>query len=275
MNNDKKQSQVVMITGAASGIGAATAKLAVAAGYRVVIADIDLDKAQATAKLLGPHTWPVKLDITLESDWEAALDRVWEVEGRLDVLINNAAIVHTGWARDLPLSAHRQTMETNCMGAINGMMTALPRLKAQGSGHLVTVASMVAFIPYPGLASYAAAKHALRAFHVALAIEERDSPVDFSLIYPGATETPMLEKEAKDDALALAFAGKPMMPEDVAAAILEALRTRPDEVYLPPERGPVVRKMGTDIEALREHVRVNTEVGWKNLQERRQKMVQG
>ncbi|MBX3454192.1 SDR family oxidoreductase [Ferrovibrio sp.] len=266
------QSKVVMITGAAGGIGASTAKLAVAAGYRVVIADIDLAKGHETAKQLGPQAWAVQLDITRESSWESVLNHVWDKEGRIDVLINNAGIVHTGWARDVPVSAHRQTIETNCLGAINGMMNALPRMKKQGFGHLVTVASMVAFIPYPGLASYAAAKHALRAFHVALAIEERDGPVNFTLVYPGATETPMLEKEANDDALALAFAGKPMMPDDVAAAILEALKTRPDEVYLPPERGAAVRKMGTDIEALREHVKVNTSVGWKNLQDRRQKM---
>lgn len=263
--------KVVMITGAASGIGAAAAELAVATGHRVVIADIDLKRAEETAQRLGTDAWALELDITSERNWQTSLDRVWEREERLDVLVNNAAIVHTGWARDLPLSAHGQTLQTNCLGAINGMMSALPRFKAQGSGHLVTVASMVAFLPYPGLASYAAAKHALRAFHVALSIEERESPVAFTLVYPGATETPMLEKEARDDALALAFAGVPMTAAGVAETIVQAIETRPEEIYLPPERGEAVKVLGVDIKALRRHVETNTAVGWERLRERRQR----
>ncbi|MBE7183227.1 MAG: SDR family oxidoreductase [Methylobacterium mesophilicum] len=266
------QDKVVMITGAASGIGAAAADLALEAGHRVIVADIDAKRAEETARSLGRNAWALRLDITSENEWRDALDAVWAREGRLDVLVNNAAIVHTGWARDLPLSAHGQTIETNCIGAINGMMSALPRFKAQGFGHLVTVASMVAFIPYPGLASYAAAKHALRAFHVALSIEERESPVAFTLVYPGATETPMLEKEAHDDALALAFAGSPMTAAAVADAIVEAIETRPQEVYLPPERGEFVKTLGIDIDALRAHVEKNTAIGWQRLQERRERM---
>lgn len=92
----------------------------------------------------------------------------------------------------------------------------------------------------------------------------------FTLVYPGATETPMLDKEANDDALALAFAGVPWSAERVAGSILAAIDTRPDEVYLPAERGDAVRKLGVDIQALREHVAKNTAIGWARLQERRQ-----
>jgi NAD(P)-dependent dehydrogenase (short-subunit alcohol dehydrogenase family) len=263
-------SKVIMITGGASGIGTTVAELALATGHRVVVADIDIVRAADLAMRLGERAFAVKLDITSESEWQSALDAVWAREGRLDVLINNAAIVHAGWARDVPLSGHRDTIQTNCLGAINGMMTALPRFKQQGSGHLITVASMVAFVPYPGLASYAAAKHALRAFHVALAIEEAAGPVVFTLVYPGATETPMLEKESKSDALALAFAGEPCSPQEVARLIVDAIETRPEEIYLPPERGEAVRKLGVDIKALREHVEKNAAIGWEKLQRRRQ-----
>lgn len=269
------QGKVVMITGAASGIGAAATELALEAGHRVVLADIDTKKAEGLAARLGRNAWAIRLDITSEEDWRTSLSDVWAREGKLDVLINNAAIVHTGWARDLPLAAHSQTIQTNCLGAINGMMSALPLFKAQGFGHLITVASMVAFLPYPGLASYAAAKHALRAFHVALSIEERESPVAFTLVYPGATETPMLEKEARDDALALAFAGSPMTAAGVAEAIVAAIETCPDEIYLPPDRGDTVKALGVDIVALRSHVDKNTALGWERLQERRQRMTAG
>lgn len=265
-----KDSKVIMITGAASGIGAMVAELASIEGHRVVIADIDIARAQDLAVRLGDQTWAVKLNITSEVEWQSALDSVWAREGRLDVLVNNAAVVHTGWARNVPLASHHDTIQTNCLGAINGMLTALPRFKQQGAGHLITVASMVAFVPYPGLASYAAAKHALRAFHVALAIEETESPVAFTLVYPGATETPMLEKEAKDDALALAFAGETYSAQDVARAIIDAIATRQEEIYLPPERAEAVQKLGVDVTALRKHVKKNTAIGLERLRQRRQ-----
>ncbi|WP_158969306.1 SDR family oxidoreductase [Chachezhania sediminis] len=263
--------QVVMITGGASGIGAATAAQLVAQGARVIIADIDADRAAATAAQLGSSARARTLDITSEASWTAALDEIWATEGRLDVLVNNAAIVHPGWARDLSVRQHMQTMQTNCMGAMTGMMLALPRMTAQGFGHFVTVASMVAFLPYPGLSSYAAAKHALRAFHVALALEERDSPLDFTLVYPGSTETPMLDKESHFDALALAFAGTPSLPEVVAEEIVTAIQTRPAEVYLPPERGAQVRSLGTDIAALDRYVTDSVAVGMQKLQDRRRR----
>lgn len=261
-----------MITGAAMGIGAATAALAAKAGHRVVLADIDLGRATETAAAIGHGAWALRLDIRSEPEWAAALDTVWSREGRLDCLINNAAIVHTGWVRDVPLEWHRATIETNFLGAVTGMTLAFPRMKAQGWGHLITVSSMVAFIPYPGIASYAAAKHALRAFHAAFAIEERGGPVDFTLIYPTATETPMLDKEAEDDAMALAFSGTPVSPELVATRIVDAITNRPVEVFVPPERGETVKKLGTDPDALIDYVTRNEALGLQKLQERRARM---
>jgi short-subunit dehydrogenase len=263
------ETKVVMITGAAMGIGAATARLAAEAGYRVVLPDIDLERAKATAAAVGQGAWALRLDICSETEWAAALDAVWAREGRLDCLINNAAIVHTGWVRDVSLAKHRATLETNFFGAVIGMTLALPRFKAQGSGHLITVSSMNAFIPYPGIAIYAAAKHALRAFHAAFAIEERGGPVDFTLIYPTATETPMLAKEAEDDAMALAFSGTPVSPEMVAAKIVAAMASRPVEVFIPPERGEAVKQLGINPEAMIDYVVKNEALGLQKLQQRR------
>lgn len=263
------ESKIIMITGGASGIGASVAELAVARGHKVVVADIAIDRACALAEKLGDGVTAVRLDICSEAEWNAALDSVWTMHGRLDTLVNNAAIVHTGWARNVPLSAHRTTIETNFFGGVIGMMTALTRLKSQGSGHLVTISSMNAFIPYPGIASYAAAKHALRAFHAALAIEERNSPVDFTLVYPTATETPMLEKEAQDDAMALAFAGAAVQPVEVAMAIVDAFDTRPVEVFIPADRAEPVKKLGVDPAALLAYVKKNESIGWEKLKARR------
>ncbi len=263
------KSKVILITGAASGIGAATAQAAVAAGHRVVVADIDVAGAESVAGSLGEGAIAVRLDIREEADWAGVLDAVVARHGRLDVLVNNAAIVHTGYVRDVPLERHAQTMTTNFLGAVAGMLAVLPRFKAQGSGHIVNVSSMTAFIPFPGLATYAAAKHALRAFHHALALEERGGPVAFTIVYPTATETPMLDKEAEDDALALAFAGTPMTADAVGTAIVAAIRKQSVEVYLPPERGKVVRRLGTSPPALVAMVERNGAIGAEKLKARR------
>ncbi|MBN8943370.1 MAG: SDR family oxidoreductase [Rhizobiales bacterium] len=264
-----EKSKVYLITGAASGIGAATAKLAVSLGHRVVVADINDAGAKAVAARLGPAATAMHLDICAEAQWSAVLDEVWARFGRLDVLINNAAVVHTGYARDVPVAKHEWTMATNFMGPLTGMLAALPRFKAQGSGHLVTVCSMTAFLPFPGIASYAAAKHALRAFHHAVALEERDAPVAFSIIHPTSTETPMLDKEAEDDAMSLAFAGPSVTPDHVAEVILKAVKAKTVEVFMPPERGRVVRLVGTNPRSLRKLVERNEIVGRERLAARR------
>lgn len=265
----RSESRIIMITGAASGIGAALARLSVAAGDTVILADRDIAGARRIAGEIGSRAVARQLDICSTAEWQDALDWVWSRFGRLDVLVNNAAIVHTGYARDVSLDAHKQTIDTNYGGPVIGMMSVIPRFKAQGSGHLVTVCSMTGFLPFPGLASYAAAKHALRAFHHAVAIEEEDSPIEFTIAHPGATETPMLDKEAKDDALALAFAGPSMAADEVAATILKAIDRRAVEIFMPPERGKVVRRVGTSPRSLKKLVARNRIIGAERLQARR------
>ena len=155
------------------------------------------------------------------------------------------------------------------MGAVRGMLAALQRFKDQGSGHLVTVCSMASFLPLPGLASYAASKHALRAFHYALALEERGTPVKFTIVHPGSTETPMLEKEAANDDAALAFAGPSVTAEFVGKVVLEAMEKELSEVFMPPDRAKAVRRIGTTQKSLLKMVDTRTKIGAENLAVRR------
>lgn len=264
-----KESRTVLITGGASGIGKATALLMATQGWKVAIADINKAGAQAVAEKCGASAIAVSLDIRSERQWRRALDLTWKRFGRLGALINNAAVVHTGYARDIPIALHADTMNTNFIGPLTGMMTALPRFKKQGHGHLVTVASMTSFLPFPGLSTYAAAKHALRAFHLAVALEERTSGLDFTIVYPSSTETPMLEKEARNDATKMAFAGNSVGPEVMAEVIFQAILKKKMEVYYPPERGKVVRRVGVSVKALSEMVERNEVIGAEKLRARR------
>jgi NAD(P)-dependent dehydrogenase (short-subunit alcohol dehydrogenase family) len=263
------KSKVFLITGAASGIGAAMAKEAIVRGHHVALADINEDGVRQIAAECGGAAVAYALDIRSEADWTRTLDDIWSRFGRLDVLVNNAAVVHTGYARDVSIVHHEQTLDVNTMGPIIGMLAALPRMKAQGNGHLATVCSMTAFIPFPGLASYAASKHALRAFHHALALEERNSPIRFTIVHPSSTETPMLEKEAADDALALAFAGQSFSADYVAGVVLDAVAKNTVEVFMPKERGAIVRKVGTNPRSLKKMVERNEVIGRERQLERR------
>ena len=240
------QCNVHLVTGAASGIGCATAKLLAASGAAVALADINVAGVHRLASELGDNTFGVELDITSQEAWERALDVTIARFGRLDVLVNNAAIVVPGYARDVAVADHRRTLETNFMGPLIGTLAALRHFRGQGSGHIVTVCSMTSFLPFPGIASYGAAKQALRAMHHAIALEERHSSVAFTIVHPTATDTPMLVQEEENDACALAFLSEPVSAETVAKTILDAIASKALEVFMPPERAGEIRPLGTD-----------------------------
>lgn len=256
-----KTSSVFLLTGAASGIGAATARLAVEQGHRVMLADINLRGAKAVAAPLGDRAAAIALDIRSPDAWDQALAAAVQQFGQLDVLVNNAAVVHTGYARDVPIDKHQHTIDTNFMGPLIGMLAGVRHFRKQGRGHIVTVCSMTAFIPFPGIASYGASKHALRAFHHALALEERQEPIDFTIVHPTSTQTPMLEAEKNDDATALAFASEPVTPEFVAETIMRAVKRKSLEVFMPPEQARAVRMLGTDAKKLRELIDTMEAIG--------------
>lgn len=264
-----KKPQVFLVTGAASGIGAASAKLAVSLGHNVMLADINIEDARKLADLLGDRAAAIKLDIRSPAQWEQALDATVARFGRLDVLVNNAGIVCTGYARNVPLEQHQRTIDTNFMGPVTGILAGLHRFRGQGYGHVVTVCSMTSFLPFPGLATYGASKHALRAFHHAVAFEERYSPIDFTIVHPTATETPMLEQEARDDSASLAFVAEAVTAEFVAETLMTAIRKKSVEVFMPPKQARMIRMLGTDPKKMRGLLDSMEAVGKDSQQARR------
>ncbi|TPJ57973.1 SDR family oxidoreductase [Mesorhizobium sp. B2-7-1] len=260
--------KVMIVTGGAGGIGAAIVRLAIKQGHRVAIADVDIAAARQLAASLGDNALPLDLDICSEARWKAAVEATCGHFGRLDVLVNNAGVAHPGPTKDVPLEAHEHTMKVNALGPMLGSLAVLPYFRAQGSGHIATVCSMTAFLTLPGLVSYAASKHALRAMHLGLALEERGSPVDFTIIHPGATETAMLELEA-EKGVAAAFSREPAAPEEIAAIVLKAIRDKKTEVCIPAARGRVVKAIGANPRRLFELVGKNEQIGATMLASRR------
>jgi NAD(P)-dependent dehydrogenase (short-subunit alcohol dehydrogenase family) len=237
--------QTVLITGAASGIGAATARTAVAEGHHVIIADIDVEAATSLAAELSPNAVAVELDVRDPDAWSRAFDAAEAQLGPVTVLVNNAGIIHTGRARTLTPQQHRDVVEVNLLGPINGIRVGLDRFALGGRGHIITVCSMTSFLPLSGYATYAGTKHGLRAFHHSVAIEERGGPITFSIIHPPSTRTPMLDREMADPAMAIAFAEKSHSAESIARVIVDAITDKPVEVVFPPVAGRFQRLIGS------------------------------
>jgi NADP-dependent 3-hydroxy acid dehydrogenase YdfG len=235
---------VFLITGAASGVGAATTRLAVSRGHRVAACDVNRDGLAALCTPLGANAQAIDLDVRDPEDWGRALDAVWQRFGRLDVLVNNAGLVHVGFMHEVPLEKLRHMVDVNVLGVIYGVRLSVPRFLKQGHGHIVNVASLASFVPLPGQATYAGTKHAVRAFNHGVALELRDTPITLTLICPAAIDTPMLRQQISSDAAALSFADKSLTAEQVAEAVLRGARDKPREILLPAARGELLRVAG-------------------------------
>jgi short-subunit dehydrogenase len=239
-----KQGTVYMITGAAMGIGAAAAEYVVEQGGRVAVCDIDEATGRALCDRLGEAAEFIHLNVRESESWERAVERAWEIFGRVDVLVSNAGIAVGGLCHELPLDKHRACVEVNLLGPIYGMHYLIPKFLEQGSGHIVNVGSFAAFSPMSGLGIYSATKHGLRAFTHSSDIELKDTPVSVSLVCPSAVETPMLDYMAKRDEGVIVFTQKPMPPRKMAEAIVRAVEEKKHEILVPGFLGAVLRIVG-------------------------------
>ncbi|WP_280236017.1 SDR family NAD(P)-dependent oxidoreductase [Nocardia cyriacigeorgica] len=208
----------VVITGAARGIGAATAHALAKTGAGIVLADILDREGEATAAALGPSAMYRRLDVTDENRWRRVLDDAEAAFGPLAVLVNNAGIVDFGGVETESPAMFRHVIEVNLTGAWLGMHLAAPRLRAAGNGVIVNVSSTAGLIGYSGVAGYVASKWGLRGLTKAAAIELGSAGVRVCSVHPGPIHTPMTA--GMDERIA---AGQPLPrfgePDEVAAMI--------------------------------------------------------
>lgn len=232
-----------LITGAANGIGAAIARLCVAAGHRVVAVDIDRQGLDRLREGL-PGIETAVLDVRDLAAWHRLAENVEKQGGPVDVLINNAGVCLPGPCDQVSAEDDRLTIEVNLLGVMNGVRAFLPRFLARERGHIINVASMAAFAPAPDLAAYCATKHAVRAYTHSCALDHRHSPIHWTLACPSAVETPMLEGMRRRRAGVVVFTEKPMRPEKIAGAIVDAIAEPRSEVLVPNVRGKFIRFIG-------------------------------
>jgi short-subunit dehydrogenase len=239
-----RSNSVFFISGGAHGIGRRTAELAVNKGHRAVIADIDWGKAAEVAEILGAPALAVRLDVCQSDAWMDALDEARTHFGKVDVLINNAGVMKPGFFLDQADQDLRQMMEVNLWGLTCGLQAGARLFLEQGSGHLITIGSMASFVSLKGQAFYSATKHAVRSLHYAFAQELSETPIRFSIIHPGSTETHMLEVQVGQDSAVLSFAEPTLQPERIAEAILRAAERGSKEVIIPSVKGFFSRILG-------------------------------
>ena len=231
--------RVAAVTGGARGIGHATARALHRAGMKVAIGDLDADLAREAAEGLGADTVGLALDVTDPESFAAFLDAAEEALGPLDVLVNNAGILHLGPFTEEDLDATRRQFDVNVFGVVNGTRLILPRFRARGGGHLVNVASSAGKITPPGIATYTATKHAVVGLTESVRMEHRDTGIDFSIVMPGVVKTEMIAGYADSPVV------KEIEPEDVAEAIVDALRTGRVDVWVPRSLGRINHVMQT------------------------------
>ena len=227
--------RTVAITGAARGIGAATAEELVRRGALVLLGDVDVTAVQEVASRLGERAIAAPLDVTDDASYAAFLEVADKAFARpLDALVNNAGVMWVGAFDQEPEAASRRMMEVNFFGVVRGTRLVLPAMRARRGGHVVTVASVASHIAPAGEATYAATKHAVHGWTKAVREELRGSGVELTLVMPVVVETEL--------AAGTSSGGVPRLtPQQVAAAVADALERPRFEVFVPSRVGLLTR----------------------------------
>jgi 3alpha(or 20beta)-hydroxysteroid dehydrogenase len=184
--------KVALITGAARGQGAAEARLFAQRGAKVMLCDILDDEGQAVAAEIGANAAYLRLDVTSEASWQAAVKATVSKFGKLNVLVNNAGIVKVTALADCPLEEYMQVIQVNQIGVFLGMKTVAPALKQAGGGSIVNISSIDGLIGMTGGTAYCASKFAVRGMTKVAALELGKDGIRVNSIHPGGILTPMI-----------------------------------------------------------------------------------
>jgi 3alpha(or 20beta)-hydroxysteroid dehydrogenase len=186
------QGKVAFITGAARGQGAAAARRYVAEGARVVIADILDDVGKTLADELGSAAYYRHLDVSSEDEWSAAVREALDIFGKLDVLVNNAGILHFAPIVDTTLADYERVIRVNQIGTFLGMRTVIPAMTTARGGSIINVSSVEGLAGMPFLIAYSSSKFAIRGMTKVAAMELGRQGIRVNSVHPGVIDTRMV-----------------------------------------------------------------------------------
>ncbi len=208
------EGKVALVTGAARGIGAETAKLFSREGASVVVADRRDELGESVAAEIrdsGGQAIYQHLDITDEGEWGVAVEAANAAFGGLDVLVNNAGIIRVKPLIETTLDDFHKVLNTNLIGAFLGMKAVIESMRARGGGSIVNFSSVQGLEGREGLSAYTAAKFGVRGLSKTAAIELGPLGIRVNTVYPGPTKTKMTERKGwTDEDYNRAYAGYPL-----------------------------------------------------------------
>ena len=222
----KLTGKVALVTGAAQGIGRAIALLLARNGADIVVSDINLEKAEETAKeitAIGPKATAVKVDVSNLSDVERMVEAIIEKLAKIDILVNNAGITRDKLILRMTEDDWDAVLGVNLKGTFNCTKTVIRHMAKQRSGKIVNIASVVGEMGNAGQANYSASKAGVIGLTKTIAREYAQRGINVNAIAPGYIETPMtdaLPEKAKEELKRLIPMERLGKPEDVAEAVL-------------------------------------------------------
>lgn len=226
---DRVKGKVALVTGGAMGMGEAHSELLAAEGAHVFICDREIEKGEAVAQSIAAANGRaefIRLDVTSESDWDAAIARIKQKAGRLDVLINNAGILVLKAAHETTTEEWDRVFNVNVRGVYFGTRAAVPLMKKSGGGSIINISSIYGMVGAPSAGAYIASKGAVRLLTKSCAVDLAPFNIRVNSIHPGVIDTPMTKDLLhRDEATRSAILGptllrRPCQPKEVSQAIL-------------------------------------------------------
>lgn len=226
--------KVVVIMGASSGIGEATANLLAKNGAKLTIAARRMNRLEKIVQNnVGAEILPVAADVSKADEVQTVIDKTVEKYGRVDVMFNNAGIMPVNNLDAIARDEWQNIMDINVKGVLNGIAAVLPVMKKQQSGHIITTSSVLGYEVLPGYAAYSGSKYAVRAIMEGLRQEERTNNIKTTVIAPGTVQTELFNsinnQEIKEQLESLQdLPGADMQalqPEEIADAVAFVINT--------------------------------------------------
>jgi NADP-dependent 3-hydroxy acid dehydrogenase YdfG len=229
---DNIQGKVVVITGASSGLGEATARHLAKLGAKLVLGARRLDRLKALAREIGSGDEAVvQIDVSVREDLQDLVDHAVKLHGRIDVLINNAGLMPSSMLERLHVDEWDRMIDVNIKGVLYGIAAALPRMIEQKSGHIINVSSVAGHKVGPGGTVYSATKHAVRAISEGLRQEIKPYNIRTTIISPGAVATELTQTITDPDvAKGMSQVYEQAISADSFARVVAFAMSQPDDV---------------------------------------------
>lgn len=221
--------KVALVTGGAMGMGKSHSELLAAEGANVFVCDIDVEKGKEVVEEIrrqGGNAEFLRLDVSNEADWSAAIKSVKEKAGRLDVLVNNAGILVLKPVHETSNEEWDRVFDINVRGTFLGIREAVPLMRESGGGSIINISSIYGIVGAPNSGAYIASKGAVRLMTKSCAVDLAEFDIRVNSVHPGVIDTPMtkdllhVDEATRQSLLGPTLMNRPSKPEEISKAVL-------------------------------------------------------